>query len=116
MSHVILEGEYLAAAIALRDIAAAKKELAEREQEAKAIIAKHLAVGERGVTPDGEEIVAVRAGASRFDPELAAANLPPDILGQISVFTADSKRAKAILAPGLYTLCCGANKPSVVTL
>lgn len=116
MSTVTLEGEYLAAAMELRDIAAAKKELAEREAACKAIISKHLAIGERGTTPDGQEIVAVRAGASRFDPELAAANLPPDILGQISVFTADAKRAKAILAPGLYALCCSENKPSVVTL
>jgi hypothetical protein len=113
---IMLDGEYLDAAIELRDIAAQKKELAAREAECKRVIEKHLAVGERGVTPDGEEIVAVRAGASRFDADLAARHLPPDILAQISTIQADSKRAKAILPPSLYDLCCSSNKASVVTL
>jgi hypothetical protein len=114
--HVLLDGEYLDAATELRAIAQEKKDLATREAECKRIIEKHLAVGERGVTPDGEEIVAVRAGASRFDADLAAANLPKELLAQISTVRADGKRAKAILAPALYDLCCDRNKASVVVL
>jgi hypothetical protein len=113
---VMLEGEYLAAALELREIAGLKKELAEREAEAKRIIEKYLAVGEKGSDSDGVEVVAVRKGAARFSSELAARNLPPALLAQISVTSADGKRAKAILAPALYDLCTEENRPSVVVL
>lgn len=62
-SHVMLEGECLDAANELRAIQQEKKYLATREAECKRIIEKHLAVGERGITPDGEELVAVRVQA-----------------------------------------------------
>ena len=114
--HVLLKGEYLDAAIELRAIQAKKKDLATREAECKAIIEAYLNIGERGVTPDGEEIVAIRQGASRFSVELAAANLPKELLASISTVQADPKRAKAILAPSLYEQCCDRNRPSVVTL
>ena len=115
--HVImLKGKYLDAANELRAIAQEKKDLATREAECKRIIEAYLNVGERGVTPDGEEVVAVRAGAARFSAELAAANLPKDLLAQITTLQADGKRAKAILAPALYDLCCDRNKASVVVL
>ena len=114
--HVMLKGEYLDAANELRAIAQEKKDLATREAECKRIIEAYLNVGERGVTPDGEEVIAVRAGAARFSAELAAANLPKDLLAQISTVQADGKRAKAILAPALYDLCCAPNKASVVVL
>ena len=69
--HVLLQGEYLDAATELRAIALERKDLATREAECKRIIEKHLAVGDRGVTPDGEEIITVRAGARRFDAGLS---------------------------------------------
>ena len=114
--HVILDGEYLDAAVELRAIAQEKKDLATREAECKRIIEKHLAIGERGVTPDGEEIITVRAGAKRFDAGLATDNLPPAVLAQITTLQVDAQRAKTILAPALYDLCCTENRPSVIVL
>jgi hypothetical protein len=114
--HVILDGEYLDAAVELRAIAAEKKDLATREAECKRIIEKHLAVGDRGVTVDGEEVVTVRAGAKRFDAGLAAENLPAEVLAQITTLQVDAQRAKTILAPALYELCCTENRPSVIVL
>jgi hypothetical protein len=114
--HVILDGEYLNAALMLQEIARRKKELTEREAECKRIIEKHLAIGERGVTVDGEEVVTVRAGAKRFDAGLAAENLPPTVLAQITTLQVDAQRAKTILAPALFDLCCTENRPSVIVL
>jgi hypothetical protein len=114
--HVILNGEYLDAAVQLQAIAREKKDLATREAECKRIIEKHLAIGERGVTSDGEEIITVRAGAKRFDAGLAAENLPPAVLAQITTLQVDAQRAKTILAPALYDLCCTENRPSVIVL
>lgn len=114
--HVQLDGDYLKAAIELRQIAEIKKNLAPLEAECKRIIEKHLAVGDRGVTPDGEEIITVRAGARRFDAGLAAENLPKEVLAQITTMQVDAQRAKTILAPALYDLCCAENRPSVIVL
>jgi hypothetical protein len=113
---VVLEDEYLEAARELVEITAQEKALAERKARAKQIIEKALAVGERGVSPDGELLVAVRGGAARFDADKAAENLPANLLESITVSVPDGKRAKAILAPGLYDLCVTYNKPSVVAL
>jgi hypothetical protein len=113
---VILQDEFLEAARDLVAIAAEKKALAEREGRAKEIIAKVLAEGERGISPDGEPLVAVRTGAAKFDPDAAASNLPAELLQSISVTVPDGKRAKAILSPALYELCTTRNKPSVVAL
>jgi hypothetical protein len=114
--HVILDGEYLNAALMLREIARRKKELSDREAECKRIIEKHLAVGERGVTVDGEEVVTVRAGARRFDAGLASEHLPKEVLAQITTLQVDAQRAKTILAPALFELCCTENRPSVIVL
>ena len=114
--HVQLDGDYLKAAIELRSIAVEKKDLATREAECKRVIEKHLAIGDRGVTPDGEEIITVRAGARRFDAGLAAENLPKEVLAQITTMQIDAQRAKTILAPALYDLCCAENRPSVIVL
>jgi hypothetical protein len=114
--HVILNGEYLDAAFQLQAIAREKKDLATREAECKRIIEKYLNIGERGVTPDGEEIITVRAGAKRFDAGLAAENLPKEVLAQITTLQVDAQRAKTILAPALYDLCCTENRPSVIVL
>ena len=114
--HVKLDGDYLNAAIELRQIAEIKKNLAPIEAECKRIIEAYLNIGERGVTPDGEEIITVRAGARRFDAGLAADNLPTAVLAQITTLQVDAQRAKTILAPALYDLCCTENKPSVIVL
>jgi len=115
-NHVILDGEYLDAALKLRAIGLMKKNLAEREADCKRIIEKHLTVGDRGVTSDGYEIITVRAGARRFDAGLAAANLPTAILAQITTMQIDPQRAKIILAPALFDLCCTENRASVIVL
>ena len=52
--HVQLEGQYLNAAVELRQIAEIKKNLALLEAECKRVIEAYLNIGERGVTPDGE--------------------------------------------------------------
>jgi hypothetical protein len=114
--HVILDGEYLKAAIELRNIAEIKKNLFFIEAECKVRIEAYLNIGERGVTPDGEEIVTVRAGAKRFDAGMAAENLPKEVLAQITTLQVDAQRAKTILAPALYELCCTENRPSVIVL
>jgi hypothetical protein len=114
--HVILESEYLKAAIELRNIAEIKKNLAPIEAECKAMIEAYLNIGERGVTPDGDEIITLRAGAKRFDAGLAAENLPKEVLAQITTLQVDAQRAKTILAPALYDLCCTENRPSVIVL
>ena len=113
---VVLEDEFLAAASELRIIAAEKKALIEREDYCKRVIEKILSVGDRGISPDGEEMVVIRKGAARFKPELAEVNLPAEVLQSILVLAPDGKRAKAILAPALYDLCTEFNKPSVVAL
>ena len=113
---VRLEDEYLEAAEALRRIAAERKLLAEAEAKAKAVIARLLAAGDTGVSPDGEPLVRVQAGARRFDAATATANLPADLLERITVPTPDGKRAKEILAPALWELCTKQNAPSVVVV
>lgn len=116
VDNVLLEDDYLAAATELRQIAAEKKRLLDREAELKTIIEKVLTVGERGVAPDGTALVAIKAGAKRFSAERAMENLPAEILASIQVFTPDGKKAKTILAPALYDLCVEYNRPSVVAL
>ena len=113
---VLLEDEYLDAARELVAIAQQRKDLADREADAKRILEKVLTVGERGCSPDGTVLVAVRAGARRFSADRAAGHLPQELLAQISTVQADGRRAKAILAPALYDLCVEHNKPSVVAL
>ena len=113
---VVLEDEYLAAAREIVEITALEKQLAERKARAKQVIEKALAVGERGISPDGEPLVVVRAGAARFDADKATQSLPANLLESITVKAPDAKRAKAVLAPALLDLCMTYNKPSVVAL
>lgn len=114
---VVLEDEYLEAARELVAIAAEEKALAERKARAKQVIEKALAVGERGVSPDGELLVGVRAGAAKFDADKAVEVLGDSpLLDSIMVTVPDGKRAKAVLAPALYEACCTYNRPSVVAL
>ncbi len=116
MTKVIFTGELEKAALRLREINLIKKLLADEEAECKLIIMNWLDVGDRGVNLDGEEIITVRAGARRFDLALAAENLPSEVLAKITFLQVDPQRAKAILAPALYDLCCTENRPSVIVL
>lgn len=114
--NVLLEDDYLEAAQELRQIAAEKKRLADREAELKQILEKVLTVGEKGISPDGTPLVAIRAGAAKFSAQRAAENLPAELLEAITVSVPDGKKAKTILAPALYELCVDYNKSSVVAL
>jgi hypothetical protein len=113
---VLLEDEYLEAAIELRGIVEQRKFLEAREAECREILAKAIAEGEKGVDCDGNELVQVRAGSLRFDHDQAERVLPKEILGSVTVLTIDAKKAKAILAPALYESCCKRTRPSVVAL
>jgi hypothetical protein len=119
---VILEDEYLQAALTLRGNVALRKQLDVEDIRAKEIIAKVLAEGETGISPDGEPLVQVRAGAKVWNEQAAKDNLPADLLASftttetVTVTRMDKTRAKDILAPALYELCTKANRPSVVAL
>jgi hypothetical protein len=113
---VLLEDDYLAAAYELQDIASTKKLLKERQAECKRILEKVLTVGERGVSPDGDELVYVRRGARMFRAGLATTNLDKDLLSQILTLQPDANIAKDILPDSLYDECCVYNKASVVAL
>lgn len=113
--HVILDDEYAAAARELLDLIEQEKALAERKAACKQVIAKALAVGETGVSTDGEPLVTVRAGSLRFDPDLATQVLSgTTLLDTVTVQVIDGARAKAVLAPSLYEACCKRTQPSVV--
>lgn len=113
---VLLEGDFLAAAYELREIATEKRQLLEREAECKRILEKVLTVGERGISPDGEQLVFIRAGARVFKPTLAAELLPRDYLNSILTLQADSKLAREVLPDDVYDACCEYNKASVVVV
>jgi len=113
---ITLQDEYLDAALELRDIAEKKRALTERETECKQILRKHIAEGEKAVGPDGTELIAVRRGSMRFSADRAEEVLPAEILATIQVFAPDAKKAKAVLSPALYDLCCDQSAASVVVL
>lgn len=119
-STVLLEDEYLQAALTLRGNVALRKQLDVEDIRAKEIIAKVLAEGETGISPNGEPLVQVRAGARVWNEAAARANLPADLLTAITVTVTeeriDKQKAKDTLAPALYDLACRANKASVVVL
>lgn len=117
---VMLEDEYLHAAEVLRTNAAIRKGLDAEDARVKEILAKILAEGETGVSPDGEPLVTVRPGAKVWNEAAARASLPADLLKAITVTVTeerlDKQKAKDTLAPALYDLCTRSNKASVVTL
>ena len=112
---VLLEDEYLDAAIELREIAATKRQLLEREADCKRIIEKVLTVGERGISPDGEQLVFIRAGARVFKPALAA-DLPAEYMHTILSLQPDMNLAREVLPEDMYDACCVYNKASVVVI
>lgn len=112
---VLLEDEYLDAAYELREIAAVKRQLLEREADCKRIIEKVLTVGERGIAPDGEQLVFIRAGARVFKPALAA-DLPAEYMHTILSLQPDVNLAREVLPEDMYEACCEYNKASVVVI
>ena len=112
---VLLEDDYLAAARELREIATEKKALLEREAECKRILEKVLTVGERGIDPDGEQLVFIRAGARIFKPALAV-ELLGEQLSTILTLQPDAKLAQEVLPEDIYDACCVYNKANVVVV
>ena len=113
---VLLHGEYLDAALELGEIAEAKRDLDAREKRCRDLLGSLLSVGECGVDKDNIPIVAVIAGAARFNPERALTRLTPDLMLSICTSTPDAKRAKALLPPNLYEDCLEYNHASVVAV
>lgn len=115
---VALEGDALAAAHELHIISLEEKALKARKDVAKAVLATVLTEpGTKAVDPlTGEALVSVRAGASRFDAELAKKNLPPKALKTIMVEVPDAALAKEVLPPALLKLCQKQGEPSIVAL
>lgn len=113
MTEITLTDDFLDAAIELRYAETAKAELEKQIKRCKEILAKHLTVGDVGTDGDGNGLVRMQKGSSRFKPELATANLPPAVLESILVTAPDAKKAKDILAPALYALCVADDQPSV---
>ena len=113
---VLLEDDYLAAALELREIATEKRTLLEREAECKRILEKVLTVGERGISPDGEQLVFIRAGARIFKEGIATKLLPGEQLSAILTLQPDAKLAREVLPDDMYDACCVYNKASVVVV
>lgn len=113
---VLLHGEYLDAALELGEIAEAKRDLDAREKRCRDLLGSLLSVGECGVDKDNIPIVAVIAGAARFNSKRAIDLLSPDLILSICTSTPDAKRAKALLPENLYEDCLTYNEPSVVAV
>jgi len=112
----IAEGDLLAAALELKEIAALEKQLKERRASIVAQIRDTVEAGTTIISSDGEMLAQVRAGARRFDAELAKQNLPAEQYSAICILQPDSRLAKQILAPAIYDLACKATENSVVAL
>jgi len=113
---VLLHGEYLDAALELGEIAEAKRDLDAREKRCRDLLGSLLSVGECGVDKDNIPIVAVKAGAARFNPERAIAVLPSDVLLGICSRAPDARVAKQLLSPAMYEDCLEYNNASVVAV
>jgi hypothetical protein len=116
---VLLEDEYLTAARTLQANKATRARIDAEDDAAKEILRKLLAEGETGIDPGtGEILVKVRVGARVFDEATATRQLPDDLRASVTVTETvtriDKQRAKDLLAPALYDLCCKASKPAVV--
>jgi len=111
---VVLDDTHLAAAAELKQIMVEEKQLAARKDAAKKILAEILTeVGQTAVDSDGVIWASMKAGASRWDAELAKRTLPPKMLELISVSTPDKDLAKEILPPALYNACTKPGAPTI---
>jgi transketolase C-terminal domain/subunit len=113
---VLLEDDYLAAARELREIATEKRLLYQREADCKRILEKKLTVGERGISPDGDQLVYVRQGARVFKECIAAELLPAEQLSAILTLQPDAKLAREVLPEDMYDACCIYNNSNVVVV
>lgn len=113
MTDVTLTDDFLEAAIELRYVTSEIAKLEAQAKRCKEILAKHLTAGEIGVDSNGQPLVRAQQGARRFKPELAVANLPAAVLATIMVTAPDGKRAKDVLAPALYDVCCQSDTTSI---
>ena len=111
--NIELTDDFLEAAHELRYATAEVAKLTEQIKRCKEILAKNLVAGDIGTDEAGNALVKIVKGASRFKAELAMANLPANVLESIMVTAPDSKRAKDVLAPALYSLCTEEDAASV---
>jgi hypothetical protein len=111
-----LDGDLLTAAIALRDVMAAKTDLDSREKQLKELLRAAIPPGTTCCDPAGIPLIDVRPGSARFNPTKAIEVLPPELLASVSVTIPDAKRARDLLAPALYSACTTQAAPSVVPL
>jgi hypothetical protein len=126
LDGVLLEDDFLDAARTLRENAATRARIDAEDAHAKEILAKVLTDGETGVDADGTPLVKMKPGNLVWNDEAAAANLPADVLPRVTVTEpahtievpertyVDKAKAKDVLAPALYRLCCKPNKSTVV--
>jgi hypothetical protein len=119
---VLLEDEYLHAAEVLRINASIRKGLDAEDARCKEILAKVLAEGEQGMSPDGEILVQIKPGARVWNEDTARTALAdtPELLQLITVTETvtrlDKQKAKNLFGDDLYATCCKANRASVVPL
>ncbi len=120
--EVVLEGDFLDAALKLAGVQAMRAQLAKDELECKEILAKVLAEGETGIDANGTKLAQVKRGARVWNEAQAKENLPEHVLANITRTETvtrtfiDQQLAKDTLAPVLYDKCCKRNRPSVVAL
>lgn len=126
LDGVLLEDDFLDAARTLRENAATRARIDAEDAHAKEILAKVLTDGETGVDADGTPLVKMKPGNLVWNDEAAAANLPADVLPRVTVVEPahmvevpekryiDKAKAKDVLAPALYRLCCKPNKSTIV--
>ena len=98
----------------LAEIADAKTQLEAEEKTIKTQLRDSLDVGTK-VTVNGSPVLAIQS-YRRFDATLATRTLTPELLALCTVPTVDSKRAKELLPPAVYTACCKDYDPRVVLL
>ena len=113
MTNVALTDDFLEAATELRYVESEIAKLEAQKKRCKEILAKHLKAGDIGTDEQGQPLVRAQQGARRFKAELAVANLPEAVLATIMVTAPDGKRAKDVLAPALYDMCCQSDQPSI---
>lgn len=116
MTTVTLEDAILDAGLRLREALLRRAELDQIIDQCKAILLEHLTAGETGQTPNGQPVVTRKPGALVWDEKAAQAALPAELLLQLQTTETkiDRAKAKAILPPAVYALCCKQNSDSIV--
>jgi hypothetical protein len=97
-----LDATYHELVARLAHIQARRDELAEEENQIKAKLRENLTEGIYMI--NGRAVLGISTGR-RFDPDLAASILPPELISLCQVTVIDSRRAKEILPPLVYAKC-----------